>query len=164
MGTVTTKMKQVVDWSAALWGGIIAGIIFLIVNMVLTASYVGSPWVVIRLVAAIVLGPQVLPPPASFQLTQFIIAMIIHLILSIGFASIIAIALHRWGLLVGIIGGAIFGLAFYFINFYTLSYLFPWFFPMRSWIMMVSHIIFGALAGGTYEALEVEKFIPVEDQ
>jgi hypothetical protein len=29
--------------------------------------------------------------------------------------------------------------------------------------MALSHIIFGALAGGIYEGLEVEEFVPVEE-
>ena len=72
--------------------------------------------------------------------------------------------LHRWGIIVGIIGGAIFGLALYLINFYTLTYFFPWFFPLRSWMMMLSHVIYGATAGGVYEALEVEEFVPLEQE
>jgi hypothetical protein len=116
----------------------------------------------VRFVASIVLGTRALPPPANFDTGIFIIALFVHFPLSFAFASIIAVVLHRGGLLMGIIGGAIFGLALYAINFYTLTFFFPWFFPMRSWIMMVSHIIFGACAGGIYEGLEVEKFVPAE--
>jgi hypothetical protein len=162
MGQAKVRMRQVVDWRAAVWAGIISGIIFLMVNMILTAVYVGSPWVVVRLIASVVMGTRVLPPPATFDATIFIVSLAIHLPLSVGFACLIAIVLHRWGLIVGILGGAVFGLALYFINFYTFSFFFPWFFPMRSWIIAVSHILFGALAGGIYEALEVEEFVPVE--
>ena len=162
MGQSNVRMKQVVDWSAAVWAGLISGIVFLLANMVLTNVYLGSPWVIVRLLASIVMGPGVLPPPATFSVSTFLVSLIVHVPLSIGFASLIAIVLHRWGLIVGILGGAAFGLALYFINFYTFSFLFPWFFPMRSWIMAVSHLLFGALAGGIYEALEVEEFVPVE--
>ena len=34
-------------------------------------------------------------------------------------------------------------------------------FPFTSWIMVVSHILFGMVAGGVYELLEVEEFEPV---
>lgn len=163
MAKPKVKMRQLVDWSAAIWGGVIAGAVFLLVNMILTWIYIGSPWVVTRLIASIVLGANAMTPPVTFQTGPFVLALVIHFVLAIGFAAVIATALHRWGLLVGIIGGAVFGLAFYLINFYTISYLFPWFFPMRSWIMALSHIAFGALAGGIYEGLEVEKFVPVKD-
>lgn len=155
------QLKQVVDWSAAAWAGVAAGVVFLLVSMVLTSVYVGSPWVMTRLIASIVMGEAVLPPPATFDLGILGAALAVHLAFSIAFAGLIAYVLHRWGLLVGILGGAAFGLALYFINFYTFSAFFPWFFPMRSWIMAASHVIYGALAGGIYEALETEEFVPV---
>jgi len=162
MSPTKVKMRQVVDWRAAIWAGIISGVIFLAINMLLMKIYVGSPWVTVRLVASIAMGARVLPPPATFDAGIFVVAILVHLPLSIAFASLIAAILHRWGLLVGIIGGAIFGLALYAINFYTFTFFFPTFFPMRSWIMAVSHVIFGACAGGIYENLEVEKYVPAE--
>jgi len=162
MSPTKIKMRQVVDWRAAVWAGVISGVVFLVINMLLTKFYVGSPWVIVRLAASLVMGTRVVPPPATFDAAILLAALAVHVPLSILFASIIAAILHRWGLLVGIVGGAIFGLALYAINFYTFSYFFPWFFPMRSWIMAVSHLIFGACAGGIYESLEVEKFVPAE--
>jgi hypothetical protein len=162
MSPAKVKMRQVVDWRAAMWAGLISGVVFLIINMLLTKFFLGSLWVSVRLVASIIMGERALPPPAGFDLGIFFTALAVHFPLSIAFASIIAVVLHRWGLLVGIVGGAIIGLALYAINFYTLTFFFPWFFPMRSWIMAVSHLIFGACAGGVYEGLEVEKFVPAE--
>lgn len=163
MSQATAKMRQVVDWSAAVWAGLISGIIFLVINMILTAIYLGSPWIIVRLIASIVMGKTVLPPPATFDAPIFIVSLVVHIPLSIAFSCLLAIIFHRWGLLVGILGGALFGIALYLINFYTFTLIFPWFFPMRSWIMLLSHIIFGALAGGIYEGLEVEEFVPVEE-
>lgn len=145
-----------------MWAGIVSGAVFLAIAMTWTAVYVGSPWIMVRLVASVVMGAQALPPPATFDLTISIVALVVHLLLSIGFACLLAIIIHRWGMLVGIAGGALFGLALYVINFYTFTAFFPWFFPMRSWIMVVGHVAFGALAGGIYEALEVEEFVPAE--
>ena len=31
---------------------------------------------------------------------------------------------------------------------------------MKQWVFLVSHIVFGAIAGGVYEAFEVEEFVP----
>lgn len=162
MSQATARMRQVVDWSAAMWAGVISGIIFLMVNLLLTAYTLGSPWIVVRVLASVVMGNRVLPPPASFDITIFVVALIVHLVLSVLFACLLAIVIHRWGLIVGIVGGALFGLALYGINFYSFSYFFPWFFPFKSWMMVVSHVVFGAAAGGIYEALEVEEFVPVE--
>ena len=161
MTQTSAGMRQVVDWRAALWAGLIAGIIFLIFNLFITPALAGgNAWVVIRLLASVFLGESILAPPATFDLNALIVALVTHFALSIGFALTLAFLIHRWGLAVGIIGGALFGLALYSINFYTLTYFFPWFYAMRSWAVVVSHIVFGAAAGGIYEALEVEAYVP----
>lgn len=163
MSQLRPRMRQVVDWSAALWAGVVAGVVFLVFNMIMFPIFAGgSPWVLTRLQAAIVLGDGVLPPPASFDLGITVVAMLLHFALSIAFGLLVAIVIHRWGLLVGVVGGAALGLALYGINFYALTTFFPWFTIIRSWIMVAAHIIFGAVAGGIYESLEVEHFVPVE--
>jgi len=80
------------------------------------------------------------------------------MLLAIAFACLIAFCLHRWGILVGIVGGAVFGLALYAINYYSVADALSWLAPLRGWIMALSHVIFGAIAGGVYEALERDRF------
>ena len=163
MTKVTTNIRQVVDWSAAVWAGVIAGAVFLVLNLVLTPlAFGGNAWVVIRLLASVVMGEGVLAPPATFDPVITLVALLIHFALSIVFALLLAIIIHRWGFITGVILGALFGLALYGINFYTLTLFFPWFFAMNSWVMIVSHVVFGAVAGGVYEGFEVEEFVPVE--
>ncbi len=158
-----SKMRQVMDWSAAFWAGIIASIVFFLLNILAVPSLLETNmWVIIRLFASVFLGKDILAPPATFDLTALLVSIITTLVLSIGFTLLIAFVLHQWGMLVGILGGAVFGLAIYLINFYSLSYFFPWFFALSSWPFVISHIIFGAVAGGVYEAFEVEEFEPVE--
>ena len=52
MRPIKPRMRQVVDWSAAIWAGLLSGTIFLLLNMMLTAIYVGSPWVIVRLISS----------------------------------------------------------------------------------------------------------------
>ncbi len=160
MAPAPPHTRQLVDWRAALIAGVVSGVVLLALEMFLMARAVGSPWVFPRLVAAIVLGKGVLPPPATITPGILLAALAIHLPLSIGYACLIAFVLHRWGLLVGIVGGAALGLALYAINFGTTWAIFPWFAPMKSWISLWAHVAFGAVAGGTYELLEVERFVP----
>ena len=164
MGHASVHMRQIMDTRAALRAGIISGAFFLIASMALTWWAIGSPWVITRLVASLILGPGALPPPATFTVGTALVALVVHFALSVGYAMLIAFVLHRWGMVVGIIGGAILGLAIFAINFYTVSYLVPWFYPMRSWMLVASHALFGAMAGGLYEAMEVERFVPASDQ
>ncbi len=155
-------MRQLVDWRAAVASGLVSGSVFLALAMFLSSEFIGSPWVVVRWFASILMGTGVLPPPAGFDVRIFFSAIAVHFSFSIVLACIIAFVLHRWGLVVGILGGAVLGLSFYFINFYSLSYFFPWFFSLKSWIMLAGHGVFGALAGGIYELFEVERFVPAD--
>jgi hypothetical protein len=156
-------MRQVVDWKAAVWAGVISGILFLILNSALTGFTLGSPWVYSRLIASVIMGSGVMPPPVTFDAGIFAVALVVNFVLSVAFACLLAVIIHRWGLVVGLLGGAVFGLALYLINFYTLSYFFPWVYPFRSWMMLTSHVLFGAAAGSIYELLEVEEFVPVRE-
>ena len=162
MTTTSLRMRQLVDWSAAMWSGLIAGTIFLLLNLFL--SPVGNVWVMVRLFASILLGDSILAPPATFDVAALLAAISVHFLLSILYALLIAYIIHRGGLISGIIGGALLGLALYSINFYTLTLLYPWFFAMRSGLFIITHALFGALVGGIYEALEVEVFVPAEEE
>ncbi len=161
--TAGVKMRQVVDWSAALWAGLVAGTIFLLLNLFFVPALVGgNGWITLRYTASLVMGSGVLPPPATFDAGVLVVAVLTHYILSIALSLLLAFIIHRWGLIVGFVGGALFGLALYFIHFYTVTLLFPWFFAVRSLPLLLSYAIFGAVAGGIYETLEVEEFVPVE--
>ncbi len=156
------RMKQLVDWSAALWAGLAAGGLFWLFNVIAAPLFLsGNSWVYIRLLASVVLGEEVVAPPATFSLAALIASIGATLILAVIFALILAAIVHRWGMKVSVIVGALFGIALYCINFYSFTYFFPWFFLMRSWVMIAAHILFGILAGGIYEALEVVEFVPV---
>lgn len=163
MTTASPRMRQLVDWQAALWAGLIAGAIFLLVNLFVTPLVIGgNAWVMVRLFASIILGEGILAPPATFDLMALLVALITHFALAVAYSLLIAYIIHRGGLIAGILGGALLGLALYSINFYTLTFFFPWFFAMRSGVFVAAHLLFGALAGGIYEALEVETFVPAE--
>lgn len=158
------KVKLIMDWKAAIWAGLISSIVFYLINIFIIPLILGgNMWIIIRLFSSIILGEEILAPPATYDLYALITSIGINFILSVAFTFLIAFVLHKWGLLTGIIGGALFGLAIYAFNFYTLSYFFPWFFALSSWPFVVAHLIFGATAGGIYELLEVEEYVPVTD-
>ncbi|WP_425450131.1 hypothetical protein [Virgifigura deserti] len=145
------------DWKAALWAGLIAGAIFMMLEMILVAvTGMGSPWGPPRMIAAMVMGRDVLPPPATFDLGVLMIAMVIHFVLSIVYGFILAWILWRWGLGLGLalLAGAAFGLTLYLVNFYGFaSALFPWFAEARNWVSILSHIVFGAVLAWAYKAI-----------
>lgn len=156
------KMRQLVDWGAAAWAGLIAGAIYLVLTLILSGIFLDTPWVLLNMTAAMVLGAGSLLN--GLTVLSVIVALIVHFAFSIIFADIIAYVIHRWGLFIGFIGGAALGLALYLINFYSFELIFPWFAAFQqSWIMAVGHVVFGAFAGGVYELLEEEEFVPITE-
>ncbi len=161
--TSSQRMVQLVDWSAAVWAGLLAGALFLLLNLILLPLFIGgNGWVIIRLMASPMLGAAILSPPATFAANALAAALVTHFVLSILFSMLTAFIIHRGCLLTGILGGALIGLFLYLINFYAFTFFFPWFFAMRSWVFILTHILFGVIAGGVYEGLEVEEFVPAD--
>lgn len=154
-------MTGKLDAKAAVWAGLVAGFVFILLEMVLVATAGGgSPWAPPRMIGAILLGPDVLPPPASFDLMVFVVAMLVHFVLSIVLAFILAwiIAAKRMGLGAAIGAGAIFGIAVYLVNFYGMTALFPWFAMARNLITIFAHLVFGVVLGWTYHALAIRHY------
>ena len=155
------RMRQLVDWSAALWAGFFAGLLFLGINVLLTWLVMGAhPWLFMEYVASLVLGSEVLALPPTFSGLELACSLGVHFTLSMLYAMLIAYVIHRGGMVTGIIGGAVLGLFFFLINMYAFTVFFEWFFLMKHWVFLVSHLVFGAVAGGVYEAFEIEEFVP----
>lgn len=146
--------KTAVDWSAAVWAGIIAGAIFMVLEMLMVPIFLGgSPWGPPRMIGAIAMGRDVLPPPATFDIGVLMAAMVVHFILSILFVLVLAWIVYRLGFGAALAVGAVFGLVLYLVNFYGFTALFPWFAMARNWVSIFTHILFGLLAAWAYKAL-----------
>jgi len=156
-------IRHLVDWQAAFIAGLIAGAIFLLVLVVGYPLTGGEPWTVFRFIAAVVLGRDVLPPPTTFDAGVVITAVLLHFTLSVIYTLILAFIVHRWGILISVMGGALFGLALYLINLFTFTTFFPWFYPTRAWPFAIVHVLFGAVAGGIYELLEKDVYVIEEE-
>ncbi len=147
------------DWSAAIWASVIAGIVFMMAEMLMVMIFMGqSPWGPPRMIAAMVMGQDVLPPPATFDIGIVMVAMMVHFALSIVLGLIAGWIVHRMSGTSALLVGGIFGLAVYFINFYLVApVLFPWFTMAQNWVSLVVHLMFGLVFGGTYAALRKHK-------
>lgn len=144
------------DAKAAVWAGLIAGVVFIIMEMVLVTAMGESPWGPPRMMAAMMMGKTVLPPPASFDLMVFMVAMLVHFVLSVLLALAFAWAVrHRHFGMGGVLAlGAASGLLIYLVNFYPVTaILFPWFALARNWGTISSHVVFGIVLAWGYIAL-----------
>ena len=138
---------------AAVNAGLIAGALFLVAEMLLVPLVGGSPWGPPRMIAAIVLGEGVLPPPASFALGIVLVALAVHFALSIVYAIALGAMVHRAGSGAALLIGLAFGLVLYLVNFFVFTAVFPWFATARNWVSIVSHLLFGGVAAASYHAL-----------
>ena len=155
MTAARDELHSVTDWKAGAWAGLIGGLVFVMLEMGLVWIIHGqSPWGPPHMIAAMLLGKDVLPPPgtwAAFDLKILMTAMVVHLPLSIALGLLGAWLVHRFDWAGGLVIGAVFGLAVYIVNFYVIApAAFPWFEMGRNWIGAFSHVMFGAVLGVAY--------------
>lgn len=149
-------MPQAMNWKAAIISGLIAGLIFMMLEMGLVGTVGGqSPWGPPRMIAAMIMGKDVLPPPASFDMGVMMVAMMIHFPLSIIYAVVLGWAISHWRmtLMTSLIVGTIYGLLIYFVDFYLMTAIFPWFAMARGGISIFAHAMYGLVLGWTYYAI-----------
>jgi hypothetical protein len=145
-------IRSNVTWRAIPFAGLAAGTAHLLALLILSPLMLDiQPVLPLRYMGSLVLGQGVL---MDANVATLAVGLLVHYILSIFFTLIIAIVVHRWGLAVGILGGALLGLCIYAINFYTMTILFKWMFAMHSTVSVIAHLIFGAVAGGIYETYD----------
>lgn len=145
------------NWRAAICAGIVAGTVATGAQMVLwwafTDALPGILYRDARLTAAMLMGREVLPPPATFDWKVMAVATFIHFAISIAYSVILACLISRLGVMLSLLTGAIFGLALYVINMYGVTAIFPWFSAARDWITVLTHLVFGICLAGTYKVL-----------
>lgn len=146
------------DWLAAAVAGFVAGAVLMVLELLWNTSVnSASPWTTSHMVAAIVMGPNVLQS-AGFSLSVVGTALLTHYLLGIAFGTILAIIMAPFHLDssmgLALFSGAVFGLLLYLFNFYGMERGFYWFAEMRGWTTIVAHLIFGMVAAAMYLKIE----------
>lgn len=151
--TTDTVAPSGLNLKAGILAGLIAGAVFMMMEMGLVAMAGDSAWGPPRMIAAIAMGEGVLPPPATFDPMILTVAMAVHFALSIAIGVGFALIARRFGLVMAVVVGAALGLGLYVVNFYGFTAIFPWFAMARNVISIVSHIVFGMVLGLSYRVL-----------
>jgi uncharacterized membrane protein YagU involved in acid resistance len=144
-----------IDWSAAVWGGVVAGIVFMMIEMLMMPMFGFAPsmWAPTRMIGAIGMGKDVLPPPATFDLGVVMVAMMIHFATSILFAIVVAFIIRGLGMGAAIGVGIVAALLLYVFVFYLMTAgPWPWFANARNWVNIFAHIVFGGMVAWWYKA------------
>lgn len=157
MSTVTTDRSrwQGVDIKMALLAGLLAGVVDLALLAASAWAQGENVWVNMRMTAAILMGPGVLPPPATFDPLLFGVSTIVHFGLSMSYGLIIAWFVRKSNVAIGLIIGAAVGVGIYLINYYVFApLLFPWLMVARGGMVpTLIHPVFGVIAAAAYMKL-----------
>lgn len=143
------------DWRAAIFAGLAAGAVEELAAMILLPIFAGGgPLGLAHMTAAILLGPEVLPPPTNF-VRVILAALVIHFLLAVIYAVALAWIIERWSLpsRAALLAGAGFGLALYIVNYHGFTIWFPWFAEARGAVAGLIHILFGILVAWFYVSL-----------
>lgn len=143
---------------AGVLAGLAAGCAYLAAQMLFArlAGGVGSE--PLQRIAAMLLGPAVLPPPAQWSTTIVGIALIVHLPLSALYGRLIAMLVaHLDGFAVPALAGTVVGVVIYVVHRWIVApSLFPWFEASRSMVTALDHVLFGVVAATCCVALRRE--------
>lgn len=144
------------DVKKGIIGGIVAGLVFAVFEMIYAAIAAGNFFGPLAMIASI---PLQTPPPEIGLSSAIVVGLITHMILSIGFglgvtflvSSIEPLRSSRVTLLVGTSAA---GLVLWLVNFYVLSYVLgtPWFATQASalWQGFIAHTFFFGTVLGVY--------------
>lgn len=161
------RYLQASSWHLAAIAGVIAGSLFLLVEMALVLWVQNlSPWLPVRMIAAIGLGPEALPPPTAFAGDVVLVALVVHFTLSLVYGWLLAPLIEGRTLLPGTLLGLVFSLGLYLVNFYLFTALFPWFADARGGVTVFTHLLFGGALAGSYLLLQrrTENKEPAQNQ
>jgi hypothetical protein len=143
---------QQIDWRAAIWASVIAGLVFAVLEVVMVPLFQGkSPWAPLHMIGAIALGPDAMASPDTFDLGVIATAVVVHMVLAIVYGVILAYIVMRMDVGLAVVVGGLYGLALYFINFYGFTVWFPWFADARDWISIFTHIVQSGLVAYLYK-------------
>ncbi len=151
-------VRRMPDWTAAAVSGLAAGALLMVVELFWSTMVAGvNPWGTTRLIAAIVMGRDVLQT-SLFSVGTVAMALAIHFVLGAILGMILAaiIAPFQLDSSIGmaLLAGAVFGVVVYLFNFHVMTRAFAWFIDARGWHTLVGHLIFGMAAAMCYWKLE----------
>lgn len=157
MITDTPQQSVSSPWRAVVMAGLAASVVFQVLEIILIPLVGGgSPWGPARMIAAMVMGRSVLPPPATFDLLVVAVAFVVDVVLAIVYVAVLSWLIRRWALATALLGGAIFGVGLYVVNFYGFTHLFPWFEMGRNGVTLLTHIAFSMTAVVVYKRLQLD--------
>src|SRR5262252_865425 len=92
----SAMMMRQINWGAAIWASVIAGIVFAVLEVAMVPLFQGkSLWAPLHMIGAIALGPGAMASPDTFDLGVIATAVVVHMILAIIYGIILAFIVMR---------------------------------------------------------------------
>ena len=152
------ERRRITRWIKGAWTGLIAGTLFLGVQMLLAAIFSqGGIWDALRLSASVALGSGAVATSVPFTIRILLIGLLVHFLLSIWYAVVLGMIIRNLKPATAALLGAGFGLVLYFVHFYGLTHFYPWIVSARSWIAVAGHLVFGLSAAWIYSHLHMRE-------
>lgn len=155
--TLSASWRERSHFRAGVAASLVAEVVFIAMVMMVAWVRGKDPWMVTRVPASMLLGPEAVHPP-GFIPGDVAFGLLMHLLLAILVGVIYAGLLPRLGLS-PIAGGLITGAVLYVIGFWALPLLFPswlapfWLPPTGRALQAVAHAVYGAVFGFSYRRL-----------
>src|SRR5579871_1498576 len=154
------ERRRVTRWTKGGFVGVVAGALFMAVEMFLVLAFGnGSIWDPVRLSASIAIGSRTVTASSPFTFDIFFIGMLVHFVLSIFYAVVLGMIIRRLPVGLAIVIGGFYGLVLYAFHFYGLATFYPWVAGWRSWITIVTHLVFGISAAWVYSHLHMRQLM-----
>jgi hypothetical protein len=154
------ERKRITRWGKGAFAGLIAGTLFITVEMFLMEAFgKGDIWDHVRLSASITLGNRAVVTSTPFTFDIFFVGVLMHFVLSIWYAVVLGMLIRTLKPAAAVSVGAGFGLLMYLFHFYGLAAFYPWVANWRNWIVVVTHLIFGMSAAWVYSRLHVRQLM-----
>jgi hypothetical protein len=152
--------KRITRWGKGAYAGIIAGALFLALEMFLIrATGRGGFWDPVRLSASIAMGNAVVASERPITSDIIFIGMLVHFLLAIWYAVVLGMVVHKLRTVPALLVGAVFGLLMYVFHFHVLAGMYPWVVGFRSWMAIITHVIFGISVAWIYKQLHVRQLM-----
>jgi hypothetical protein len=133
------------QWGPAFLAGILAGVIFLIVNH-------GLPWFTSGLVSPSLMGREIIPR-GEWNPGMGLGVALLHMTFAVVYGLIIAPVVGRFSFAPAMLAGAGLGLVLYLFNFIFFKIAFPAYAGGGELAPIVTHLAFGVVAAGAYKGL-----------
>lgn len=154
---MTYPAAERVDYTAGVFASLVAEVVFMSMVAVVAALRGMDPWMVVRVPASFLIGPNAVQPP-GFVAGDVALGLMLHILLAVIVGLIYAALLPRLGLH-PVTGGIITGAILYVLGFWLLPLLFPdWLAPFRlpptdMVLQALAHAAYGVTLGLVYGRL-----------